>query len=43
MIQNVMMLNISQVKKKDLETVGVKFDGSYPMERIEEDPLELQK
>jgi hypothetical protein len=30
-------------EEEDLETVCVKFDGSYPMERIEENLLELQK
>ena len=30
-------------EEDDLETVCVKFDGSYPMERIEENLLELQK
>jgi hypothetical protein len=30
-------------EEDDLETVCVKFDGNYPMERIEEDLLELQK
>jgi hypothetical protein len=30
-------------EEDDLETVCVNFDGSYPMERIEEDLLELQK
>jgi hypothetical protein len=30
-------------EEEDLETVCVKFDGSYPMERIEEYLLELQK
>jgi hypothetical protein len=30
-------------EEDDLETVCVKFDGNYPMERIEEDQLELQK
>jgi hypothetical protein len=30
-------------EEDDLEIVCVKFDGSYPMERIEEDILELQK
>jgi hypothetical protein len=30
-------------KEEDLETIFVKFDGSYPMERIEENLLELQK
>jgi hypothetical protein len=30
-------------EEEDLEIVCVKFDGSYPMERIEEDLLELQK
>jgi hypothetical protein len=30
-------------EEDDLETVSVKFDGNYPMERIEEYLLELQK
>jgi hypothetical protein len=30
-------------EEEDLEIVGVKFDGSYPMERIKENLLELQK
>jgi hypothetical protein len=30
-------------EEDDLETICVKFDGSYPMERIEENLLELQK
>jgi hypothetical protein len=30
-------------EEEDLETICVKFDGSYPMERIEENLLELQK
>jgi hypothetical protein len=30
-------------EEDDLEIVCVKFDGSYPMERIEEDILKLQK
>jgi hypothetical protein len=30
-------------EEDDLETVCVKFDDSYPMERIEENLLELQK
>jgi hypothetical protein len=30
-------------EEDDLEIVCVKFDGSYPMEKIEEDILELQK
>jgi hypothetical protein len=29
-------------EEDDLEIICVKFDGSYPMERIEEDLLELQ-
>jgi hypothetical protein len=30
-------------EEHDLEIVCVKFDGNYPMERIEDDLLELQK
>ena len=34
---------LSTSEEDDLEIVCVKFDDSYPMERIEENLLELQK
>jgi hypothetical protein len=37
------MIEFFSSEEDDLETICVKFDGSYPMERIEEDLLELQK
>jgi hypothetical protein len=34
---------LSTSEEEDLEIVCVKFDGNYPMKRIEENLLKLQK